>query len=310
MKKITVIVPMYNTEKHIKKCLKSIKNQTYKNIEVFVIDDGSTDNSGKLAKKFCEKYNNFNYIYKENGGVSSARNLGLSLASGEYISFLDSDDTINKRFLEELINNIKEYDSFAMVNRMYKIINLKKHKYPIKKESIGLLKSPSCCLKLFQKKYIDELNLKFENSSIGEDLEFTAKLLINNKNYTVVEKYLYNYYIHEKSATHKYDEHLFSLLDAIDRIETYAKTRKYKDTDILEYMNISHILIGLMKRVKNIKDFNDTTIDKLINYVEKKYPNWENNRHLEEELTKEEIQYIKNLKDRNYKKINEYLKDF
>ena len=75
-------------------------------------------------------------------------------------------------------------------------------------------------------------------------------------------------------------------------------------------MNISHILIGLMKRVKNIKDFNDTTIDKLINYVEKKYPNWENNRHLEEELTKEEIQYIKNLKDRNYKKINEYLKDF
>lgn len=313
MKKVSVIVPVYNTDKYVKDCLQSIKNQTYKNIEVFVIDDGSLDNSGLIASKFCEENDNFFYHRKENGGTSSARNLGLSLATGEYISFIDGDDTIEETFIEELVSNIKENDVFCGLTGIYKVVDGVKHEYYTKKESLGIFKTASCCLKLFQRKYIDELNLKFENSSMGEDSEFTAKLLIYNNNYSVVDnKYLYNYYMREDSATHTYDEKLYSLLDVINRIETFAKEHsKYQQfKDALEYMNISHVLLGLMKRVKNIEGFNNKDVDKLLKFVENKYPNWINNCYLNRELNKDELHYLNNLSLRNYDEIFKFLEQY
>ena len=106
MSKVSIIIPVYNVEKYLDKCLKSVLNQTYKNIEIIVINDGSTDNSLKICKKYKDK--RIVLIDKENGGVSSARNKGLELASGKYITFVDSDDWLELDAIENMVSFIEK----------------------------------------------------------------------------------------------------------------------------------------------------------------------------------------------------------
>ena len=106
MKLISVIVPVYNTEKYIEKCVMSILNQTYKNLEIILIDDGSTDNSPQICDSLAEKDNRITVIHQPNGGVSSARNIGLDNTHGDYITFVDSDDYIAPNMIEFLSENI------------------------------------------------------------------------------------------------------------------------------------------------------------------------------------------------------------
>ena len=103
---ISVIVPVYNVEKYVEKCVESIINQTYKNIEIILVDDGSTDNSGKIIDNISLKDNRIKVIHKENGGLSDARNAGLDICNGKYIGFVDSDDSIHKKMYEILYKNI------------------------------------------------------------------------------------------------------------------------------------------------------------------------------------------------------------
>lgn len=109
--KVSVIVPVYNGEKYIKKCLNDLMNQTYKNYEVIIIDDGSTDNTSEICKLICKKDSRFKYFYQKNSGVSAARNLGLDVLQGEYIVFVDSDDTISVHLLEYLYKGVKEFNA-------------------------------------------------------------------------------------------------------------------------------------------------------------------------------------------------------
>ena len=108
---ISVIVPVYNVEKYLEKCVDSIINQTYKNLEIILVDDGATDNSGKMCDEFAKKDSRIKVIHKENGGLSDARNFGLDVATGKYIQFIDSDDYIDEDMLELLYNNIKKYNA-------------------------------------------------------------------------------------------------------------------------------------------------------------------------------------------------------
>ncbi len=105
---ISIVVPVYQVEKYLKKCIESIIGQTYKNIEIILVDDGSTDGSGELCDKYMEKDNRIIVFHKDNGGLSSARNVGIDHARGEYIAFVDSDDWIDSRYVEILYNNIKD----------------------------------------------------------------------------------------------------------------------------------------------------------------------------------------------------------
>ena len=105
---VSVIVPVYKVEKYLSKCLDSIVNQTYKNLEIILVDDGSPDNSGKICDEYAQKDSRIKVIHKENGGLSSARNAGLDIATGEYIAFADSDDSVHLDFVEKLYRAIKE----------------------------------------------------------------------------------------------------------------------------------------------------------------------------------------------------------
>ena len=100
MNKVSIIIPIYNVEKYLEECIESVLHQTYKNIEIILVNDGSPDNSDALCKKYEKKYNNIKYIYQDNQGVSVARNNGLKNATGDFVYFLDADDTINDIFIE------------------------------------------------------------------------------------------------------------------------------------------------------------------------------------------------------------------
>ncbi len=104
-KKVSVIVPIYNAEKYLNKCLESIIGQTYKNLEIILVDDGSSDNSPTICDAWAQIDSRIRVIHKKNGGVSSARNAGIDLAQGDYIGFVDADDWIEPNMYEVLINN-------------------------------------------------------------------------------------------------------------------------------------------------------------------------------------------------------------
>ena len=108
MEKISIIVPVYNIEEYIEKCVKSITKQTYKNLEIILVDDGSTDSAGKICDKLAEKDERIKVIHKKNGGLSSARNAGMKKATGDYICFIDGDDYISKDYCELMYNALIE----------------------------------------------------------------------------------------------------------------------------------------------------------------------------------------------------------
>ena len=108
---ITVVIPIYNVDKYLEKCVESVINQTYKNIEIILVDDGSTDESGKICDDYKEKDSRIEVIHKKNGGLSDARNFGIEQATGKYITFIDSDDIVEKDYIEYLYNLIKKYNS-------------------------------------------------------------------------------------------------------------------------------------------------------------------------------------------------------
>ena len=110
--KISIIIPVYNVEKYLRRCLNSIINQTYKDIEIILVDDGSTDNSGKICDEYKEKDNRIVVIHKENGGLSDARNAGIDIAKGKYIGFIDSDDFADIRMYEIIYNNFQMKKKF------------------------------------------------------------------------------------------------------------------------------------------------------------------------------------------------------
>lgn len=130
---ISIIIPVYNTSKYLSKCIESAINQTYKNIEIILVNDGSIDNSPNICNQYKNNYKNIKVIHKKNGGLSDARNAGIDLAIGEYILFLDSDDSLNKLAIEKLFENISFYNSDMAIPNTYIQVDEKKQKQTIRK---------------------------------------------------------------------------------------------------------------------------------------------------------------------------------
>lgn len=191
MQKVSIIVPVYNTEKYLRRCFDSLINQKYRCFEIIVIDDGSKDNSGRICDEYAEKYSEFYVYHIQNGGVSNARNIGISKAKGKYLTFVDSDDYIYHDFLSELITfSHKDFDliqsglsyfnehssELTMERLTYKEFDLNIKEDCLALSSIKLITSPCC--KLYKRSLIVSNNLKFDTSiSFGEDRDFNIRLL-------------------------------------------------------------------------------------------------------------------------------------
>lgn len=220
---ISIIVPIYNSEKYIKRCIDSIINQSYRNIEIILIDDGSTDNS----RNICEKYSNIDsrikVISKKNGGVSSARNEGITNAKGEYIMFVDADDWIEKEAIETLYNALKEHNvdivrgNFFCNNdkgnfkiekqNKYKNIKIQENDKSLKVDIIndlllGKIKAYVWLLLIKKDLLINKKILFNTNISFMEDLIFYIRLFSDdNVSFYILDQDIYCYYSNNNSAT-------------------------------------------------------------------------------------------------------------
>lgn len=179
---VSVIVPVYNSEKYLEECIESILNQTYTNIELLLVDDGSTDDSGIICKRYSKWDERVSYYYEENGGVSSARNNGLSNSKGKYVVFVDSDDVIGKRAIENLIN----MNSSNCMPRM-KLYAEKSGYYEREEYLQKIIKGDilgRCCGILFNRVLLEGLRFD-EKTGYLEDTIFLFKYVMNNKLKTV-----------------------------------------------------------------------------------------------------------------------------
>ena len=233
----SIIIPVYNSEKYLAQCLDSILSQTCKNFEVILVNDGSTDNSWKICEKYCKKDTRFKLINKQNSGVASARNEGLKKAIGNYIMFLDSDDKMFPRCIEEsvkiaLSNNVdivkfSYIKKKGILRKMYRYDSLVNH--VISKDDFNE--------KIFRNIFCNydftnvwtmlisadiAKKVRFEEYNVGEDFLYSVKCLCLCKSIYIINKALYVYRINSKSVTHvkntKHTEDEIKVLNRISKI--------------------------------------------------------------------------------------------
>ena len=229
---ISVIVPVYNVEKYLDECIESIINQTYKNLEIILIDDGSTDKSPVICDSWAEKDGRIKAVHKTNGGVSSARNMGLELVTGDYVGFIDSDDFIENDFYELLMNNLNTYN--ADVSRcIYRYAYDDGHTKASDElnESIVLFENNSDVLNdlhnsghksvvLWNKLYKASLtkDVRFDESlKVGEDVVFNYFAFKNANRMVCQDIPKYNYRMRESSSRY-YDEYNYNAFQSMCKI--------------------------------------------------------------------------------------------
>ena len=215
--KVSVIVPAYNVEKYIGKCVESIMAQTYKNIEIIIVNDGSTDNTSAILENYKNRDDRLVILHKQNAGVSEARNSGIDISSGDYIVFVDADDYLDSKYLEYMLQLASNVDSdFCMSKNCYTKVG----ELPIEKDNItvlspeqatALLLSPivivGCWNKIFKRDFLTRNNLRFSSTLFyGEGLHFITRAATLANSVTVGEQRVYYYRRNnELSATTKFN---------------------------------------------------------------------------------------------------------
>lgn len=273
---VSVIVPVYNVEKYLEKCVHSIINQTYENTEIILIDDGSTDSSGKICDKFSELEKKIKVIHKDNGGVSSARNVGIENAKGEYISFVDSDDWIEPGMIEALYNIIISNDvQLAACNLYNEIENVDIcNELKLMDTSIKILHEKDIYIsslnytdvrgylwnKLFSKKYITH---KLDNSLMQcEDLLFVTQYMHNIQRIAYTQKKLYHYVRNTTERKYNYTNRNLTLMDAYEKIRVEYIENCPELVYIIE-RNLLKIYLNFRARYKIIGDNNNELYNKI-----------------------------------------------
>ena len=268
---ISVIVPIYNVEKYLQKCVDSILNQTYENLEIILVDDGSTDNCPKICDCYQKKDKRIRVIHKENGGLSDARNCGLDIAKGEYIGFVDSDDFIDSNMYSLLINIMKKQCTdlavcnYLKVDKNYKIISNKNNDLPIKDERINkrtfFLRIVNekewyyivAWNKLYRKDIFD--NLRFPIGKIHED-EFLIHHIINKcKFISCINQPLY-YYVERNGSimNTKFNLKRFDYGDALLDRYFFSMNNDLYDLKVDTIKNLSYCL-EKWRKLSNNKDY-------------------------------------------------------
>lgn len=232
---ISIIIPAYNVQKYISKCIESVISQTYKKLEIIIIDDGSKDNTLKICEEFMKKDDRIKVIHIENAGVSNARNIGLNNSNGKYISFIDADDFVNEFFCEKMLKALIENNCDVCscgYNRVYNskteiIVNKNINKITGIQFLNKIFEVQSsmgfCHMKLWKKEVLN--NIKFNtNIIVAEDALFCMEVSKNIKEVYILNEPLYNYRCNENSLVKKFDlNYVKKYLDAMKVTKEYLK---------------------------------------------------------------------------------------
>ena len=290
MTKFSIIVPVYNVEKYLPKCLDSLVNQTYKDIEIICINDGSTDNSLQILEKYAINDNRIKIINQENQGVSIARNVGIDNATGDYILFLDSDDCLELDACQKIVEKLdKDIDilffgyKFLKNYKSCKIcsypddMNNKKYISPINLNiCINKLSCRTVWGKVYKTKRLKDLNIKFPtNLNFGEDTLFIISNLINNSSIKVINDVLYNYRTDNNNSLTKidYKKQLDQLLILIKEFDLLFSDKNIDEKLKLYIYDDTFYLISLLWSLylsKYKKDFVNT-----IDYIQNFYSQYD-----------------------------------
>ncbi len=302
MSKVSVIVPVYNAEKYLEKCISSIANQTLKDIEIIAVNDGSTDSSLDLLDKLSSKYKGKLKIFnKENGGAGSARNIGIENSSGEFIKFVDADDYLKLDILERMYTIAKE-NNVSLVRGNYQtiigpfkmedkcswsnilgnqIIDVRENKDYIVTETSGIGN------KLIKRDLIG--NLRFPEKTKWEDLAIMPVVVASSKKLFHMDEPIYNYRVNMNTTIKDFINKIPNILDIIKCVESIEENMKkmglseeYKKQ--IEDLYILHTLFRVenaMLWVNFPRSKKEIVISSLIGILDAKYPNWQENKIVE-----------------------------
>lgn len=265
--KVSVIVPVYNVEKYLRKCVDSILNQSYKNLEIILVDDGSKDSSSDICDEYKAKDDRVIVIHKVNGGLSDARNAGLDIASGDYITFIDSDDFYARDAIENLLSGASDNKAdivcmgLTHVRSDYSIDLCDKPQAEIisSRELFcricnGETDTPACA-KLFKKSIIGER--RFKKGRLNEDFLFLLQLLFDDFHVKTIPYSGYCYYQRESSITHSGSrKSLYDALENCMEIMNIASEREPESVRYVARMGIhqSTVMVRVLPEKKIHKD--------------------------------------------------------
>lgn len=295
---VSIIIPVYNAKTHLEACVQSILDQSYKHFELLLINDGSSDGSSELCDELSQKSEKIRVIHKENGGVSSARNAGLDIASGDYIVFVDSDDIISNNYLESFLESAHKGDLIlGMIEDLYfdnQGVIVKQKTRHVEAPNCGILADEYYKLlellrvpvvKLYKRSILEDHRIRFdENLSLAEDQVFNFSYYKHIKTYALETRSIYKYY-------HLYESNSLSSLrtkktfeDELYKLNVeYAFIKSYSPSNadlvyahhMISMMNIytdlkdDRGLLPFYKRVKRIANLNPVKADKALNKKKK-----------------------------------------
>ncbi len=295
MKKVSIIVPVYNSEKYLDKCLDALCNQTLKDIEIIVVNDGSTDGSEEIIKQKMVKNPNIKLYNKKNGGQASARNFGLNKACGEYIFFVDSDDYPELDMCEKMYNAAKEnnYDIVCAdyfinkdgIDTYNKILPNKKSGEISIKEYMFSGVAP--WMKIYKHEFLTNNHFTFPEGIIYEDFASIPTLVkFFPKIYYLNEAFLH--YVHSDVSTMRtteYKEKFEDIFVAVDYL--YDNLNSCGVDEELEYLIVYHFLLLGSLNFYQYQKYDQ--IDKISLFVKSKFPKWNKNKYLKNNTFKEKL---------------------
>lgn len=277
--KISVIVPVYNVEQYLERCVDSIINQTYTNLEIILVNDGSTDNSGKLCDELAKKDERIRVIHKENGGLSDARNRGIDESESDLVGFIDSDDYIDSDMYEVLLKNLNDTDADLSMCALYDVYNNTPEAQVTNKETWKLsseqaikmvmeakILSVTAVNKLYRKSLFTDL--KFEVGKIAEDAFIMIKLLEKCEKIVATNEKKY-YYVHRENSitTQKFSTKFLNVIEAYEQNSNIILEKYPKLKDVVQTrMNWAYFYV--LDRLLLDDNYNDKELEnKLISYL-------------------------------------------
>lgn len=276
-KLVSIVVPVHNSSKYLKRCLDSILNQTYKNIEVITVENGSTDDSLEILKSYEPQ---IKVIKLDSKSLGTARNSGINASLGDYISFIDSDDTIKKEFIEELVNSIEYEKSDLSICGIREIHEEKKEEiirenFPHKNIGREEIKNNLAkfdygpCNKLYKRDIIIKNKLTFPTNLKYEDVPFVLGYISSANKISRVSDALYNYHIHSKSEQTTVDERIFDIFEILELLKHHV------NIILLEGLYTKILTIYSLK-TKKLKDKTKRLefIDKAYDLLDNTFDNW------------------------------------
>lgn len=309
MPKVSIIVPMYNVEEYVEKCLDTLVHQTIEDIEIIIVNDGSTDNSKEKAKLFCKKYpQKIVYLEKENGGLSDARNYGIPYAKGEYIAFLDSDDYIELDTYKKMYELAKKEESdMVECDFIWEYPNKQKvdsgKVYSGKHEMIEKIRVVAWN-KMIKREILEKAKIQFPKGYRYEDVEFTYKLIPYLNKVSFLKEPCIHYVQRQNSISNVQNERTKEIFDVLNHVIEYYKENNIYDEykEELEYVYTRYLLCSSLLRMVKVanKETRKQLLTETWNNLNSKFPEWKKNTILNNEKSMKNI-YMKTINKFTFK---------